>query len=237
MHSSVSLTRSFPQRVGIFVDVQNMFYSAKLLHQSKLDYGKILKELVGTRHLVRAMAFIVQKPDVNQAGFHEALSRMGYELRVKELKMRQDPGAREGSTAKGSWEVGMTVEALRLAPKVDVVVLLTGDGDYLPLVEALKSEGCRVELVSFERSTSGDLIKAVDQYIPISEDWIFKEKKFEQSPTPDQGEPPVESSDEAGDDESQPEVPGQPAIQEPASPPPASPPPAPKKKGAFGIFS
>lgn len=180
--SPALIARTFPQRLGIFIDVQNMFYSAKLLHQSKVDYGRLLREITGTRHLVRAIAYIVQKPDVNQAGFHEALSRFGYELKIKELKIRPDPEGRAGSTAKGSWEVGMTIDALMMAPKIDTAALVTGDGDYVPLVEALKMHGCRVEVVSFERSTAAELIRAADQYIPIQEAWIFKEKKFENLP-------------------------------------------------------
>lgn len=194
------IARTFPQRLGIFVDVQNMFYSAKLLHQSKVDYGRLLKEITGTRHLVRAIAYIVQKPDVNQAGFHEALSRFGYELKIKELKIRPDSdrgdraersdrgdrgdrggdrGDRSAGTAKGSWEIGLTIDALMMAPRMDTITLVTGDGDYVPLVECLKLHGCRVEVVSFERSTAGELIRAADAYIPIQESWIFKEKKFE----------------------------------------------------------
>ena len=175
--------RTFPQRLGIFVDVQNMFYSAKLLHQSKVDYGRLLREITGTRHLIRAIAYIVQKPDVNQAGFHEALNRFGYELKIKELKMRPDPDSRVGATAKGSWEIGLTIDAMTMAKKLDCITLVTGDGDYVPLVECLKMKGCRVEVVSFERSTASELVKAADQYIPIQEAWIFKEKKFEASPS------------------------------------------------------
>jgi len=177
--SQGSIARSFPQRIGIFIDVQNMFYSAKLLHQSKVDYGRLLREITGTRQLVRAIAYIVQKPDVNQTGFHEALSRFGYELKIKELKVRPDSDGRGGTTAKGSWDIGLTIDALMMAPKLDTVILVTGDGDFVPLVDALKVHGCRVEVVSFERSTAGELIRAADQYIPIQEAWIFKEKKFE----------------------------------------------------------
>lgn len=174
-----SITKGLQQRVGVFVDVQNMFYSAKLMHQSKLDYGKLLKEVVGEqRLLVRALAYIVQKPEVQQSSFHEALQKFGYELRVKEMKLRPDTNAKEGSTFKGSWQVGLTVDALHLAPKLDVVILISGDGDYVSLVQALRMNGCRVELISFERSTSAELIKAVDQFIPIQEGWMFKEKKF-----------------------------------------------------------
>jgi uncharacterized LabA/DUF88 family protein len=172
-----SITKSLAQRIGVFVDVQNMFYSAKLLHQSKLDYGKLLREIVGDRQLVRAIAYIVQKPDVNQVGFHEALTRLGYELRVKELRIRQD-GDGKGS-AKGDWNIGLTINALSMVNKLDAIAIVSGDGDFAPLVEALKLHGCRVEVYSFERSTASELIKVADQYIPIREDWIFKEKKFE----------------------------------------------------------
>lgn len=160
-----------------------MFYSAKLLHQSKVDYGRLLREITGTRHLIRAIAYIVQKPDVNQNGFHDALSRFGYELKIKELKIRPDPDGRAGTTAKGSWEIGLTIDAMSMAKKLDCVTLVTGDGDYVPLVECLKMNGCRVEVVSFERSTASELVKAADQYIPIQEAWIFKEKKFESGGT------------------------------------------------------
>lgn len=167
------------QRVGIFVDVQNMFYSAKILHQSKVDYGRLLKEITLNRQLIRAIAYIVQKPDVNQSGFHDALNRMGYELKVKELKItsRNDGG----TTAKGSWDVGMTIDVMAMAQKLDTIILVTGDGEFVPLVETVRSFGCRVEVVSFERSTSGQLIKSADLYIPIQDQWIFKEKKFERA--------------------------------------------------------
>ena len=167
------------QRTVILVDVQNMFYSAKLLHQSKVDYGKLLEGLVGNRQLVRAIAYIIQKSDVDQRGFHEALQRFGYELKVKELKIRANDSG--GTSAKGSWDVGLTVDAMAMANKVDTFVLVTGDGDYIPLVHTLRSQGCRVEVCSFERSTAADIIKSADQYIPIQDEWIFKEKKFEQT--------------------------------------------------------
>lgn len=188
------IARTFPQRLGVLVDVQNMFYCAKFLHQSKLDYGRFLREITGTRHLIRAIAYIVQKADVNQDGFHDALARFGYELRVKELKVRPGSEGRPGATEKGSWEVGLTIDALMMAPKLDCLTLVTGDGDYVPLVECIKTMGCRVEVVSFERSTAGDLVKAADQYIPIQESWIFKEKKFDTATFTQENFPPNEQS-------------------------------------------
>jgi uncharacterized LabA/DUF88 family protein len=167
-----SLYRNTDQRVGIFVDVQNMFYSAKSLHQSKVDYSKLLGELLAGRKLMRAVAYVVQKPDVDQTGFLEALRRAGYEVKRKELALRDD-----GST-RGDWDVGMTIDALSLAPKLDTVVLVTGDGDFALLAEALKARGCRVEVASFEQSTSNELMRCCDQFIPIGSDVLFKEDKF-----------------------------------------------------------
>jgi uncharacterized LabA/DUF88 family protein len=171
------VARTFPQRVAIFVDVQNMFYSAKNLKQGKVDYGRLLKEVVGNRHLIRAIAYITQKEDVNQAGFQEALERFGYDLKIKIFKVRTDAEGK-AITVRASWNVGLTIDALQMAPKVDTVVLVTGDGEYALLAETLKSMGCRVEIVSFDRATSFELIKAANQYIPIPDEWVFKEKKF-----------------------------------------------------------
>jgi len=175
---AVSVARTFPQRIAVLVDVMNMYYSAKLGHQGKVDYFKLLREIVGSRHLIRAIAYIVQKPDVNQSGFHEALRRVGFETKVKELKVRiGTDGAPEVQRSNAAVE--LTIDAMALALRVDTIVLVSGDSAFTPLVESLKSLGCRVELVSFERSTAGEMIKAADQFIPITDAFVFKEKKFE----------------------------------------------------------
>jgi len=149
-----------------------MFYSARTLYQSKVDYSKLLGELVNGRRLVRATAYVVQKPDVDQKAFLEALRRAGYEVKVKELTVRED-----GST-RGDWDVGMTIDCLAMAPRLDTIVLVTGDGDFVPLASALSGLGCRVEVVSFEHSTSNELIRACDEFIPIRPDVLFKDERF-----------------------------------------------------------
>lgn len=159
------------QRLGIFVDVQNMFYSAKALHQSKIDYSKLLQEIVCNRDLVRAIAYVVHKPDADQSSFTEALERLGYEIRTKELRLRPD------GTAKGDWDMGIAIDTIAMAPKLDTVVLVTGDGDFAPLVEMLKAQGCRVEVVSFRKSTAIELIEASTQYTAIEESLLFNKKK------------------------------------------------------------
>jgi len=162
----------FRQRLGIFVDVQNMFYSAKALHQSKIDYSKLLQEIVADRDLIRAVAYAVHKPDVDQSGFSDALKRLGYEIKSKELRLRPD------GTAKGDWDMGIAIDTIAMAPKLDTIVLVSGDGDFVPLVEMLKAHGCRVEVVSFRKSTAVELVEASTQYTAIEESMLFKEKKF-----------------------------------------------------------
>ncbi|MFP4028232.1 MAG: NYN domain-containing protein [Candidatus Brocadiia bacterium] len=169
---SDSVARDTHQRVGIFVDVQNMFYSARTLHQSKVDYSKLLGELVGGRQLIRSVAYVVQKPDVDQDAFLEALRRAGYEVKIRELTVRDD------GSARGDWDVGITVDVMTMANRLDTIILVTGDGDFLPLVDAIKPKGCRVEIVSFDQSTSNDLIRAAHDFVPISDDVLFKEEKF-----------------------------------------------------------
>ncbi|MGR3220373.1 MAG: LabA-like NYN domain-containing protein [Candidatus Anammoxibacter sp.] len=159
------------QRIGIFVDVQNMFYSAKALHHSKIDYSKLLLEVVDGRNLIRAIAYVVQKAEVDQSGFIEALTRLGYEIKTKELRMRAD------GTAKGDWDMGIAIDTIAIAPKLDTVVLVSGDGDFAPLVHMLKARGCRVEVISFRKSTAIELVEAATNYTAIEESLLFKEKK------------------------------------------------------------
>ncbi len=160
------------QRVGIFVDVQNMFYSAKELYQSKIDYRKLLQAISRGRPVVRAIAYVVQKADVDQSSFLEALRRSGFEVKSKELTIRDD-----GST-KGDWKVEIALDMVTLTDRLDCAVLVSGDGDFVPLAEALRVRGCRLEVMSFEQSTSNELMRECDQFICIEPDVLFREEKF-----------------------------------------------------------
>lgn len=166
------------QRVGVLVDVQNLFYSARSIMNAKVEYNKLLAGLVGDRTLVRAIAYVVHRPDIDQTPFYDALVRMGYELRIKEAKNRTNS---EGNVipVKGSYEVMFTLDAMNLANKVDTIIIVSGDGNYLPLVAHIKDRGCRVEIASFEGSTNGELLKVADRFIPVRREWTFSSDKKE----------------------------------------------------------
>lgn len=162
---------SIYRRVGVFVDVQNMFYSAKHLHKSKLNFAKLMQKAVRGRQLIRAICYVIDNPDTDQTNFIEMLRSNGYEIRSKNLRSRSD------GSSKGDWDMGIAIDVISLADKLDVVVLVSGDGDFIDLVDYLKSRGVYVEVISFMGSTNEDLIKAVDNHIPIERDLLYKPKR------------------------------------------------------------
>lgn len=160
------------QRVGVLVDVQNMFYSAKHLWNAKLNFQKLIETAVRGRQLIRAICYCVNNPDIDQSGFLDMLVSNGYEIKTKELRNRMD------GSAKADWDMGMAIDAVSLAEKLDIIVLVSGDGDFIDLVYHLKHKGVSVELISFEKSTNEDLIKAVDYYIPIGGNLLISNRRY-----------------------------------------------------------
>ncbi len=157
------------QRLAVFADVQNMFYSARNNYSdSRLDYEKLLATVLKGRQLVRAIAYLVETEDIDQSGFKYHLRNFGWELRTKQLKIRPD-----GST-KGDWDMGIAIDAIAISEKVDTVVIVSGDGDFTALVNHLKACGVRVEVHSFERNTAAELISSATEYYPIDESILLK---------------------------------------------------------------
>lgn len=155
------------QRLGVFVDVQNMFYSAKALYQRKMDFEALLKKIVGGRELVRAVTYIVQSREVDQSGFINFLHQIGYEVKSKELKVRPD------GSAKGDWDMGIAIDSISMAERVDVVALVSGDGDFCDLVRHLKARGVRCEVYAFPGSTAEELRFTATEYIPLDSDVLL----------------------------------------------------------------
>ena len=153
------------QRVGVFIDTQNLYHTAKNLYHSRVNFGNVLKDSVAGRRLIRARAYMVTTESGEEKAFLEALTKMGIEPRTKELQIFY------GGAKKADWDVGMAVDAITASPKLYTIILFTGDGDFVPLVEYLKVHGgCQVEVVSFGRSTSGRLREATDHFLDLDED-------------------------------------------------------------------
>ena len=158
----------FEQRTGIFIDVQNMFYSAKYKYRGKIDYQKLLSFIAKGRKVVRALAYAVTTPEIDQSAFIKILGDLGMEVRIKELKLRPD------GTAKGDWDMGIAIDTVALSDKLDAIALVSGDGDFTALVEMLKARGVRVEVYSFPANTAEELKKAATQFYPLDESILFE---------------------------------------------------------------
>ncbi len=154
-------------RVGVFVDVQNMFYAAKDRYGRRVDYIKLLDLIVGPRHLMGAYAYVVQIPEIPQASFLSLLEHNGYTIKSKDLRLRGD------GSAKGDWDVGIAVDVVSMLGSLDVVILASGDGDFCPLAELIKQQNKRVEVVAFEHNTSMDLQQIADQFFPIGDELLL----------------------------------------------------------------
>lgn len=151
------------QRVGVFIDTQNLYHSARNLYNARVNFGAVLKDAVAGRALVRAVAYVITTEAGDEKNFFEALAKQGIETKTKDLQIFA------GGMKKADWDVGLAVDAITMAPKLDAVVLVSGDGDFVPLVEYLKiHSGIQVEVASFSKSTSGKLREAVDDFLDLS---------------------------------------------------------------------
>lgn len=153
------------QRIGIFIDIQNLYHSAKNLYRARVNFRELIKAVVGNRKLIRAVAYVVKSETaLGEKSFFEALSQVGLELRTKDLQIY--PGGQK----KADWDVGLAVDAIRMADSLDVVILVTGDGDFLPLVEYLKwGLGKQVEVAAFNKTTSGSLKEHADYFTAVED--------------------------------------------------------------------
>ena len=159
----MAIIKHIEQRVGAFIDTQNLYHSAKNLHRANVNFGQVLKDVVAGRVLTRAIAYVITTESGEEKGFFEALEKVGIETKTKNLQIF-------GSGAKkADWDVGLAIDAVKLAPKLDAVIICSGDGDYVPLVEYLKSQGCQVEVAAFGKSTSSKLLEVCDDFLDLDE--------------------------------------------------------------------
>lgn len=162
------------QRIAVFIDVQNFYHSAKNLYKSKVNFGEVLKTAVQGRKLIRAFAYVISTKTGEEKPFFEALTKLGIETRAKDLQEFF------GGLKKADWDVGLSIDAVKTAPGVDVISLVSGDGDFVPLVEYLKiNQGKKVEVIAFGKSTSARLIESADEFLNLEDNvdkYLLKSK-------------------------------------------------------------
>ena len=160
----MSIIRHKEQRVAVFIDTQNLYHSAKNIYHAKVNFDAVLKQALGDRMLVRALAYVVTTESGEEQAFFEALEKIGIETKTKDLQIFF------GGAKKADWDVGTAIDAVKYAKKVDAVVIATGDGDFVPLIEHIKAEGCQAEVIAFGRSSSARLRESADNFIDMDED-------------------------------------------------------------------
>jgi uncharacterized LabA/DUF88 family protein len=151
------------QRVAVLADAQNLYHSAQSLYTRNLDYSALLEKAVQGRRLVRAVAYVIRADSPQEETFFDALDDIGFETRIKDIQTFAD------GSKKADWDVGMSLDAVTFASRVDAVVLCTGDGDFARLCAHLRQEGVRVEVMGFEESTAEDLMAAADTFLDLGE--------------------------------------------------------------------
>jgi uncharacterized LabA/DUF88 family protein len=150
------------QRVAVFIDTQNLYHSARNLYAARVNFGAVVKDAVAGRKLVRAVAYVITTEAGDEKNFFEALQKQGIETKTKDLQVFA------GGAKKADWDVGLAVDAIKMSPRLDCVVIASGDGDFVPLVEYLQTIGVQVEVVSFGKSTSSKLREACDDFVDLS---------------------------------------------------------------------
>ncbi len=156
--------RNPDQRVGIFVDVQNLYYSARNIYNARVNFNEVLNEALGNRKLIRAIAYVVKADMPEEQSFFDALEKAGFEVKAKDLQTFA------GGSQKGDWDVGIAMDIIKQMNKLDVVVLASGDGDFAPLLEYLQMTGQLTETVAFGKSTSSKIKELTDNFIDLDED-------------------------------------------------------------------
>lgn len=152
------------QRVGIFIDTQNLYHGAKNLYRSKVNFNNIVYDALKDRNLIRAIAYVINTDSQEEQNFFDALGKMGIEAKIKDIQIFSS------GSKKADWDVGLAIDAIRLAPKLDVIIIASGDGDFVHLIQYLQGTfGCRVEVMGFGQSASSMIKEFADEFIDLSE--------------------------------------------------------------------
>jgi uncharacterized LabA/DUF88 family protein len=157
------------KRVAIFVDVQNIYYTTRQALNAHFDYNAFWRRVTANRQVVKATAFAIDRGDQKQRQFQNVLRGIGFEVKLKPYISRAD------ESAKGDWDVGITLDVLDVVDSVDVVVLASGDGDFDLLVHRLRERhAIDVEIYGVPQLTANALIRAATRFVPIDASLVLK---------------------------------------------------------------
>lgn len=156
------------EKVALFVDVQNVYYTVRQQFKRHFNYNTFWSQVTKDRELVGAFAYAIDKGDAKQQNFQQILRRIGFEVKLKNFIQRRD------GSAKGDWDVGITLDMMEFAPQADVLVLVSGDGDFAMLVDRIHDRHKKkVEVYGVRALTAEALIDAADRYYPIGGDLLL----------------------------------------------------------------
>ena len=157
------------KKVAIFVDVQNIYYTTKQIHQCHFDYNAFWAKAASNRKVVKAIAYAIDRGDEKQKQFQNILKGIGFELKLKPYIQRRD------GSAKGDWDVGITLDVMEHAKNTDVVVLASGDGDFDLLVSKIRNDfGVSAEIYGVAKLTARSLINSASKFVPIEGDLLLQ---------------------------------------------------------------
>ena len=156
-------------RIAIFVDVQNIYYTTRQAFSRQFNYSKLWQQISAQGEIVAATAYAIHRGDERQLKFQNALKKIGFDVKLKPYIQRKD------GSAKGDWDVGITIDVLETARDVDTIVLLSGDGDFDLLLERVKSRyAVTAEVYGVPALTANSLRDAASFYHPIGDDLLLK---------------------------------------------------------------
>lgn len=166
------------EKIVVLVDVQNIYYTTKEAYDCNFDYNKFWEQATSNREVVKAIAYAIDRGDEKQRQFQNILRAIGFEVKLKPFIQRSD------GSAKGDWDVGITLDAIEYAKETDVVLLATGDGDFDLLVDKIRKDlNVIVEIYGVRQFTATSLINSASRYIPIENGLLLEASRKKRPPT------------------------------------------------------
>lgn len=157
------------KRVALFADVQNLYYTVRQVHGCHLDYAALWADVARRGQIVEAYAYAIERGDPRQQQFQQILRNLGFDVKLKPFILRAD------GSAKGDWDVGITIDVLDAAPRVDEVVLASGDGDFAILLDKVRdSFGVATTVYGVAELTAQALVRAADRFVPIEGELLLR---------------------------------------------------------------